>query len=100
MVRLKCQCCGFEQLFENGQRAFQAGWDAPPIFTQHVCCPLCPASAIVLKKGHKIAHAIWKREGRPRDFSIEKCGTDDIMGEPEKIAKAKAGMKAIEEALK
>lgn len=100
MVRLKCQCCGFVAEFESGEKAFKAGWDAPPYFMQHVCCPICPAACVVLGKGHKIAHALWQREGRPKDFSIDKCASDDIIGEPKKIAQVEREMDLIEKVLK
>lgn len=43
-MKLKCECCGFEQEFKDGEEAFQAGWDAPPHFSQYVSCNLCPGS--------------------------------------------------------
>ena len=30
-MKLKCQCCGFEQEFDSRDIAFQAGWDVPLI---------------------------------------------------------------------
>lgn len=32
-MKLKCQCCGIEQEFKDGEEAFKEGWDAPPHFT-------------------------------------------------------------------
>jgi hypothetical protein len=74
---LKCQCCGFEAKFTDGEAAFEAGWDAPPHFTGYVCCNLCPAVCVVLRLPHEAAHAMWAREGRPVEFSVAKCGCDD-----------------------
>jgi hypothetical protein len=76
---LKCQCCGFEQEFADGDAAFKAGWDAPPHFTGYVCCQICPAVCIVLGESHEMAHALWEREGRPAEFSFAKCAVDDHM---------------------
>ena len=75
-MRLKCQCCGFEADFTDGEAAFQAGWDALPHFTTHVCCDLCPAVCVVLGLSHEIAHERWAREGRPKEFTVAECGTD------------------------
>jgi hypothetical protein len=76
-MNLKCQCCGFERQFADGEAAFEAGWDAPPHFTGYVACNLCPAVCIVLGLPHRVAHAMWAREGRPAEFSIAKCGCDN-----------------------
>jgi hypothetical protein len=69
---LTCECCGFSQDFQNGEEAFQAGWDAPPHFTQYVCCNLCPGSFVVLgiTVKHEPAHEKWKKERRPKEFDI------------------------------
>lgn len=75
-MKLKCQCCGFEREFENPEVAFEAGWDAPPHFTGYIACHLCPAVCIVLNLGHEKAHALWEREGRPEEFTVEKCCDD------------------------
>ena len=66
-TRLKCQCCGFEDSL-TGEEAFERGWDAPPHFTQVVCCPLCPAVAALGIVDHSKAHARWAIEGRPKTF--------------------------------
>lgn len=76
-MKLRCQCCGIEQNFKDLEGAFQAGWDAPPHFTGYICCDLCPAVCIVLGQSHKLAHALWETEGRPSEFSVAKCGTDE-----------------------
>jgi hypothetical protein len=76
-MNLKCQCCGFEQEFADGEAAFDAGWDALPHFTGYVTCHLCPAVCIVLGEPHGAAHALWARTGRPDEFSVAKCGCDD-----------------------
>jgi len=47
-MKLKCQCCGFEQQFDSQEAAFQAGWDAPPHFTGYVACNLCPGACLVM----------------------------------------------------
>lgn len=77
MLKLKCQCCGIEQKFATPDAAFEGGWDAPPWFTGYVCCDLCPAACVILGASHAMAHALWAKEGRPTDFTIAKCGTDD-----------------------
>lgn len=75
-MKLKCQCCGIEREFADAEEAFKAGWDAPPHFTGHVCCHLCPAVCVVMGLSHSKAHALWEREGRPEKFSVAKCGVD------------------------
>jgi hypothetical protein len=75
-MNLKCQCCGVEKDFPDGEAAYRAGWDAPPHFTTHVCCDLCPAVCVVLRASHAKAHALWEKEGRPSEFTVAKCGTD------------------------
>lgn len=79
-MKLKCQCCQIEQEFEDGEAAFRAGWDAPPHFSQYVACNLCPGVCVVLGKSHAKAHELWAKEGRPKEFSVEKCGPDDDLG--------------------
>lgn len=71
-MTLTCDCCGFSQEFIDGEEAFEAGWDAPPHFSQYVSCNLCPGSWIVLGEIHKHgpAHDKWRREGRPKEFQI------------------------------
>ena len=71
-MKLKCQCCGFEATFQDGEAAFVAGWDAPPHFTGYVCCDLCPGSFVVLGITHRhaAAHEHWKQVGRPAEFEI------------------------------
>lgn len=70
-MKLKCQCCGFEQEFKDGEEAFIAGWDAPPHFTGYVCCNLCPGAYVVLGRTHlhKPIHERWASEGRPKEFT-------------------------------
>lgn len=75
-LKLKCECCGFEREFENGEEAFEAGWDAPPHFTQVVTCDLCPASGLVCGVGHHKAHQYWKQHGRPKEFTVIHCCLD------------------------
>lgn len=74
----RCDCCGFEQDLTSGE-AFQAGWDAPPHFTQYVSCPLCPALCAMELEGHVMAHTDWERNGRPVAFD-ERCLTDQDFG--------------------
>ncbi len=93
---LKCQCCGYEQEFKDGEEAFQAGWDAPPHFTGFICCHLCPAVCVVMNKGHTMAHALWEREGRPKQWTFAKCCTDDNFGDK---AEEAAFTKSFEEFL-
>lgn len=77
---LKCECCGTEGEFRDGEHAFDEGWDAPPRFTGYVACNLCPAVAIVLKLGHTKAHEYWKKHGRPEKFGPT-CFTDNRFSE-------------------
>lgn len=71
-MKLKCECCGFETEFKDGEEAFQEGWDAPPYFSGYVCCNLCPGSYVVLgiTDRHKEAHEKWEIDGRPEEFEI------------------------------
>lgn len=71
-MKLKCECCGFEKEFQDGEEAFQAGWDAPPHFTGYVSCDLCPGAWIVLgqTEKHAEAHKKWAQGGRPADFRL------------------------------
>lgn len=75
MLTLKCQCCGFEQVFDDAEDAFQKGWDAPPHFTGYVACDLCPASILIMQgpQGHEAVHKRWAVEGRPREFDVASC---------------------------
>lgn len=97
MPLLKCQCCGHEATL-GLEKAFQEGWDAPPHFS-HVCCPLCPAVCVVMGAGHKKAHAHWQTHGRPIEFSMATCATDEHFGDAEKIAKVEADMDNISAAI-
>ncbi len=74
-MKLRCQCCGIEREFKDGEEAFQAGWDAPPHFSTHICCDICPAVCLVLNAGHTKAHAYWEKHGRPKEFNAL-CLTD------------------------
>ena len=80
-MKLKCECCGIENEFVDGEDAFQKGWDAPPHFTQAVTCDLCPAICVILGKSHKMAHDLWAKEGRPEEFTSLKCGDDEVFGD-------------------
>lgn len=99
-VTLTCDCCGVQRQFRSEQDAFKAGWDAPPHFTTHVCCNLCPAVCVVLGKGHSKAHAYWKEYGRPVEFDVATCATDDAFGDPRRIAALKASMGVLEDAFR
>lgn len=79
MVLLRCQCCGFEREFEDGDHAFREGWDAPPHFTGYVCCNLCPATCSIMRRGHTLAHVHWEDHGRPECFGPD-CLPDDKWG--------------------
>lgn len=72
-MKLKCECCGFEQEFTDGEEAFDKGWDAPPHFTGYVACDLCPATFVIFGEQHRHAkaHEQWAREGRPEEFGME-----------------------------
>ena len=78
-MKLKCPCCGIEEEFSTTEEAYQKGWDAPPHFS-HVACDLCPGVCVVLGQSHEKAHALWAKEGRPKEFTVTKCGTDDDFG--------------------
>lgn len=84
----RCQCCGIEEEYQDGHAAFQAGWDCEPMFHTHVACPLCPAICIVMGATHTIAHALWEAEGRPAEFSLEKCADDKTLSSREHLEKA------------
>lgn len=75
ILELTCGCCGITQEFENGEEAFEAGWDAPPHFTGYIACNLCPAAFIVMRQTvkHDSVHAQWDRDGRPSEFSQATC---------------------------
>jgi len=79
-MKLTCQCCGIEREFRDGEHAFISGWDAPPRFTQHVSCDLCPAVCIVMGKSHAKAHAYWAEHGRPNEFN-HFCDIDENFGD-------------------
>lgn len=66
-IDLTCQCCGIKDRM-GAEDAFQAGWDAPPHFTQVMCCPLCPSVAVLGLLDHSAAHERWEKEGRPETF--------------------------------
>jgi hypothetical protein len=77
-MKLKCECCGIEQEFpdDNGETAFNEGWDAPPHFTQVMTCGLCPSAPFVIHGDwheHDSIHEKWEREGRPAEFSVAEC---------------------------
>ncbi len=99
-MRLKCQCCDFEQEFKDGEEAFQTGWDAPPHFTGYICCNLCPAVTVVLGAGHKLAHALWAAEGRPKEWSFEKCCTDKDFGDPKAQSQFDGSFDAFKKVMK
>lgn len=80
-MKLQCMCCGIEEEFADGEAAFQAGWDAPPHFTGYVACNLCPAVCVVMGATHHIAHALWAKEGRPKEWTHEKCADDKSIGD-------------------
>lgn len=65
-MKLKCECCGFEEEFPDGEEAFQAGWDCPPHFiAAPITCSLCPAVCAMGLVDHTEAHTRWVKEGRP-----------------------------------
>lgn len=72
---LKCQCCGVEAEFEDTEEAFSKGWDAPPHFS-YVCCNICPGVCVALRAPHTKAHAYWAKHGRPGEFTLAECCTD------------------------
>jgi hypothetical protein len=79
-MKLKCQCCGFAAKFKDGDEAFDAGWYAPPNFSHHVSCPLCPAVCALGVESHSLAHAHWNKYGRPREFNAF-CAGDSLFGD-------------------
>ena len=76
MLTLTCQCCGFSRIFQDADEAYRAGWDCPPLFTGYVACDLCPAVCVVLGMSHKLAHAHWTANGRPKTFNFDNCLPD------------------------
>lgn len=96
MPNYKCQCCGHEQEFADGQAAFDAGWDAPPYFTQVVTCNLCPAVCALGAVSHKLAHAAWERNGRPADFDHNCAPDEDFVSKEEFSEKIRKGREIAE----
>src|SRR5678816_962710 len=82
-MKCTCDCCGFTQEFADGEAAYDAGWDALPYFTHYTSCPLCPMVCAAFGKPHTKAHALWAKEGRPKEFTVAKCADDDRFGGPE-----------------
>jgi hypothetical protein len=74
-IALKCQCYGIEDSM-GAEEAFEAGWDAPPHFTQVMCCPLCPSVAVLGLIDHSAAHERWEKEGRPATFDEQMTNGD------------------------
>jgi hypothetical protein len=69
---LKCECCGFEREFATTDEAFDAGWDEKEHLPNWpVSCDLCPGVCAMGEVDHSEAHAIWERNGRPAEFSLE-----------------------------
>jgi hypothetical protein len=99
-MRLKCQCCGIEQEFADGEAAFQAGWDAPPHFNGYVACNLCPAVCVVMGASHAKAHAYWEAHGRPQEFDVATCADDAVFGDPKLVAEAEAAAEVMEQVRK
>ena len=77
------------------EEAFHAGWDAPPLFS-YVACSICPGVCVVMGAGHTKAHALWAQEGRPAEFTLEKCATDDDFDDPGRIEKARTSMEIMD----
>lgn len=98
MAEYVCQCCGFKKTFIAESQAFLDGWDTPERFG-YTACNLCPGVCIVLGHGHEKAHAFWAENGRPDDFSVKTCGTDDILGNPGEAERIQAELAAFEAAL-
>jgi len=82
-MKFKCQCCDFEQEFTSTEVAFEAGWDTPPRFS-YTTCDLCPGICVFMNLPHDKAHALWAKEGRPKEFSMLTCGIDDDIGDQKK----------------
>ncbi len=78
-MKFKCQCCGIEADYIDGESAYMHGWDAAPYFRDHVTCNLCPAVCVILGAGHTKAHAHWAEHGRPENFG-PLCVVDDQWG--------------------
>lgn len=93
MPLLSCFCCNHEEWFDDPEKAFHAGWDAPPHFS-YVACPLCPAVCAVLGEPHIKAHAHWAEHGRPAEFN-HLCLPDDQFASHEYLDKAVEGGKQI-----
>lgn len=95
---IKCVCCGVERDFEDGEAAFQAGWDAPPHFS-HTSCDLCPGVCAIGMDTHHKAHAHWKEHGRPATFEVDTCAGDSIFGDTVKVMENEAAMVRLREIL-
>lgn len=98
-MKLKCQCCDFEQEFTNAEDAYNKGWDCPPYFTGFVCCHLCPAVCVVMRLSHAKAHAHWAEKGRPEKFGND-CVPDLSWGQSQLEYESQiAGGKAIADSI-
>ena len=96
-MRLRCECCGHEAKFKDDEEAFQGGWDEPGRGGfNHTLCPLCPgAHSYDPNFSHSKAHALWKSEGRPEEFTVEKCAGDGVIDNLSEIRRVNAGMKKV-----
>lgn len=100
MPTYTCLCCGYAEIFESADAAFQAGWDVAPYFTLQPLCNLCPAAPVALhglvsaRARHAELHAAWQRDGRPKDFDVNAELTIDGASDAE-VKRQKAGLEAI-----
>ncbi len=100
MPTYTCLCCDHTETFESTDAALNGGWDVAPHFTLQPLCNLCPAAPIVVdgleraRQRHAHVHAVWQRDGRPKEFDVDvELAVDGISG---KDAEAhKAGMDAL-----
>ena len=47
----------------------------------------------MLSEPHTLAHAMWEKEGRPKTFTVAKCGTDKDITNPEEAERKVAELK-------
>jgi hypothetical protein len=100
MAMYTCLCCGYTEMFESADAAFQAGWDVAPYFTLQPLCNLCPAAPVALygldraRARHAEFHATWQRDGRPKEFDVNAEHAIDGASDAE-IEREKVGLEAI-----
>jgi len=96
---LKCTCCGYAEAFIDADEAFEKGWDCPPHFSV-IACDLCPSVCAMGIVSHEKAHALWAKEGRPSEWSLDRCSADGVIDNPTELRRAQTAMRKIKSVLK